>query len=129
MTPPIACPFCNQESRGITLAENEHAFAIPDAYPLSDGHALVIPREHASDFLALAPEVQSAMFELVTILANRFLETPSVTGCNIGGNIGKSAGQTIDHAHIHVIPRRDGDVDDPRGGVRWVLPSKAKYWD
>jgi len=111
------------------LAENELAFAIPDAYPVSDGHALIIPRAHVSDFLALAPDVQSAMFELVTILANKFIATPSVTGCNIGVNIGQSAGQTIDHAHIHVIPRRDGDVDDPRGGVRWVLPSKAKYWD
>ena len=129
MNPPTTCPFCNRISSGVPLAENQHAAAFQDAYPVSDGHALVIPRVHESDFLDLDSVVQSGMFELATKVANQFLEDPDVTGCNLGINIGSSAGQTVTHAHVHVIPRRDGDVEDPRRGIRWVIPSKAKYWD
>lgn len=129
MKSPIHCPFCEQASSGSALAESRYAVAFRDAYPVSEGHVLIIPRAHQSDFLSLDPVEQGDIFKLALRMANQLLEDPDVTGCNIGLNIGSSAGQTVDHAHVHIIPRRDGDVEDPRGGIRWVIPSKAPYWE
>lgn len=129
MSSPTNCPFCDQASSKSTLAESRYAIAFQDAYPVSDGHVLIIPRDHEANFLAIDPIVQGDMFELALRIADQLIKEPDVTGCNLGLNIGGSAGQTVDHAHIHVIPRRNGDVEDPRGGIRWVIPSKAPYWE
>ncbi len=129
MNSPIDCPFCEQASSGSALAESRYAVALQDAYPVSEGHVLIIPRAHGSNLLSLDTVVQGDIFELALRMARQLLEKPDITGCNVGLNIGSSAGQTVDHAHVHVIPRRDGDVEDPRGGIRWVIPSKAPYWE
>ena len=128
MPKDLDCPFCGLFKDGLTLAVNEHAFAFRDAYPLSEGHLLVVPKAHEPDFLSLNTETQQDIFTLAVKLADDLRSDPGITGVNFGINAGASAGQTVEHAHLHVIPRRDGDVEDPKGGIRWVLPEKAKYW-
>ncbi len=122
------CPFCDPSMETESCGSNELVLSRLDKYPVSEGHTLIVPRVHEPDFLKLDAETQAAMMAMAAEIANRRLKEPGVTGCNIGLNIGRSAGQTVDHAHLHVIPRRDGDVDDPRGGVRWVIPGNADYW-
>ncbi len=107
---------------------NELAVAFPDAYPLNEGHSLVVPRRHEPDFFALSSEERAAVFDLMTQVKASIDRQYHPHGYNIGLNVGEAGGQTIGHAHLHLIPRRFGDVDDPRGGVRWVLPRKAAYW-
>lgn len=102
--------------------------AFPDGYPVTDGHVLIIPRRHLDRLEALEPEEWADLFELVRTVAIELGGTAGVDGVNIGVNSGQAAGQTIGHAHVHVIPRREGDVPDPRGGVRWVIPATADYW-
>jgi diadenosine tetraphosphate (Ap4A) HIT family hydrolase len=123
------CPFCSLAPEREILLENDLALAIRDGYPVCVGHTLVIPRRHESDFLALRSEEMHAMFDLAVQITSQLKEDAEVEGCNIGVNIGEAAGQTIPHAHLHVIPRRQGDVADPRGGIRWVIPGQANYWD
>ena len=106
---------------------NELAVTFSDAFPVSPGHMLIVPRRHVSDFFSLTAEEQAAIWSLV-VSVRRHIETQHAPdGYNLGINVGSSAGQTVPHAHLHIIPRYDGDVDDPRGGIRWVLPSKAGY--
>ena len=104
------------------------AFVIEDGYPVTKGHSLIIPRRHISDYFELHGAEKNAINRL---LQQRRLELiksdPSITGFNIGINAGHSAGQTVAHAHVHLIPRRDDDMDDPRGGVRGVIPDKRIY--
>ena len=123
-----ACPFCTLEKVGPT-ASNELAAAFPDAYPISPGHTLIIPRRHVASFFDLESAEQSAMLELAKICQERLSATLHPTAFNLGVNDGPAAGQTVMHCHMHLIPRYDGDVDDPRGGIRWVIPAKAPYWD
>lgn len=104
------------------------AFALDDAFPVTPGHRLVAPVRHAARLEELALEEWQAVFQLVHNEARRLRSEPGVEGVNIGVNSGEAAGQTIDHAHVHVIPRRAGDVPDPRGGVRWIIPEQADYW-
>ena len=108
--------------------ERENAIAIFDMFPVTEGHTLVIPKRHVVALFDL-PEgellnVWSVVMEVYAILKKRYRPD----GFNIGVNEGSAAGQTIGHAHIHIIPRREGDITDPRGGIRWVMPTKAKYW-
>jgi diadenosine tetraphosphate (Ap4A) HIT family hydrolase len=110
------------------VAENSLAVAFDDAFPVSPGHCLVVPRRHEPDFFALTAEEQTAMWSLVAPVSRHIGAGGMPDGFNIGINVGAAAGQTVAHAHLHVIPRRLGDVDDPRGGVRWVIPAKARYW-
>jgi diadenosine tetraphosphate (Ap4A) HIT family hydrolase len=121
------CPFCKAQDGGV-LASNEHAIAFFDHFPVAEGHTLVVPRAHAASLFDLPPEVSAATWRLVgevrTLLAERFRPQ----GFNVGLNDGPAAGQTVPHAHIHVIPRYANDVPDPRGGIRWVIPEKAAYW-
>jgi diadenosine tetraphosphate (Ap4A) HIT family hydrolase len=124
----VACPFCERIARGDLIAENELAAAFPDAYPLSPRHCLIIPRRHEPDFLALTPGEQAAVWALIPAARQHIEATGAPDGYNIGVNVGEAGGQTIEHAHVHVIPRHRGDVADPRGGIRWVLPDKAAYW-
>lgn len=122
------CPFCERLAQGEPLAGNEHAAALPDGYPLSPGHCLVIPRRHISDYFKLTVEEQTAIWALVSDLKTKLANERSPDGFNVGINMGAAAGQTVWHAHVHLIPRYAGDVEDPRGGVRWVIPKKAAYW-
>jgi diadenosine tetraphosphate (Ap4A) HIT family hydrolase/5-methylcytosine-specific restriction endonuclease McrA len=121
------CVFCQIESNR-TILENELCYAIYDRYPVSDHHTLIIPKRHISDFFELyQPEINAAYALIHKAKAKVRDSDTSVTGFNIGINVGQDAGQTISHAHIHLIARRHGDVENPRGGVRGVIPSKRDY--
>jgi len=122
-----ACPFCHVPAAEV-VASNKHAVARRDRYPLTDGHTLVIPRRHVRSVFDLDPDEQLAVWDLVAAVRDELLLTPGVGAVNVGINDGEAAGQTVPHAHVHVIPRRKGDVPDPRGGVRWILPERAPYW-
>jgi diadenosine tetraphosphate (Ap4A) HIT family hydrolase len=121
------CPFCAIEPARIWI-ENETAIAVPDAFPVADGHVLVVPRKHVSTVYELSPSEQQAVWSLVASVRERLLTGLNPDGFNIGFNDGLAAGQTIAHAHIHIIPRRHGDVTDPRGGIRCVIAQNAPYW-
>ncbi len=122
----MQCPFCPPPSA--CFLENAHAVAFFDGYPVSPGHALVIPRRHAASLFELDPEERAAVWELVSEVRERLSLERSPDAFNIGLNDGEAAGQTVGHAHVHVIPRYAGDTTDPRGGVRWIVPGKADYW-
>lgn len=122
------CIFCKRlESREL-LATNELAAGFPAGFPVSPGHALIVPRRHEPDFFALTDEERVAMLALVPEVRRRIDGVFSPDAYNLGVNAGRDAGQTVMHAHFHVIPRYRGDVEEPRGGVRWVLPATARYW-
>ena len=121
------CPFCHLEKSRIVL-ENDCAVAIPDAFPVAEGHMLVVPKRHVASLFNLPEEEQAALWRLVALVRGRLMDELKPDGFNVGVNDGPAAGQTVMHAHVHVIPRRAGDVADPRGGVRWVVPAKARYW-
>jgi diadenosine tetraphosphate (Ap4A) HIT family hydrolase len=121
------CQFCTLDPARI-VAETEQAIAFRDGYPIAPGHTLVIPRLHAASLFDLPGAVQSAVWETVERVRARLADELHPDGFNIGLNDGVAAGQTVMHAHVHVIPRRNGDVRDPRGGVRWVIPDRAAYW-
>jgi ATP adenylyltransferase len=95
---------------------------------LTEGHMLVVPKRHTARSEELEQAEWSGLFELVRQAANLAASVPGVEGVNVGFNSGEVAGQTVFHAHVHVIPRRVGDVEDPRGGVRGLIPDKADYW-
>lgn len=123
-----ACPFCGPEVSAHAITENGSVFARLDGYPVSPGHTLIIPKRHAPDYFSMTREEQRDAGELLTYLRNQMLaEDPSVRGFNVGMNCGTAAGQTIAHAHIHLIPRRDGDTPEPKGGVRGVIPERMSY--
>jgi diadenosine tetraphosphate (Ap4A) HIT family hydrolase len=121
------CPFCNLEPDRIR-DENEFAVAVLDLFPVADGHSLVVPKRHVASLFDLPESEQAAVWELVTRVRAHFAAEQKPEGFTIGINDGIGAGQTVMHAHVHVIPRRAGDVPDPRGGVRWVIPDRAAYW-
>jgi diadenosine tetraphosphate (Ap4A) HIT family hydrolase len=121
------CPFCRPE-RGRIRLEEEYATAILDGFAVAEGHTLVVPRRHVASLFDLPDEEQAAVWALVARVRALLLADLRPDGFNVGLNDGPAAGQTVTHAHVHVIPRRRGDVADPRGGVRWVLPARAAYW-
>ncbi|MGE3511721.1 MAG: HIT family protein [Vicinamibacterales bacterium] len=123
------CVFCGRLASRDLFAGNEHAAAFPDAFPLSPGHCLIVPRRHQADFFALSAEEQAAVWALVLEVRRHIEASTAPDGYNIGINVGEAAGQTVDHAHLHVIPRYRADVPDPRGGVRCVIPGRARYWE
>jgi diadenosine tetraphosphate (Ap4A) HIT family hydrolase len=125
--PTDRCPFCNPDP-GRIYAENDAAIAFPDAYPISEGHTLIVPKRHVASLFDLSEAEQAAVWQLVAQVRAKLWHDLNPDGYNIGINDGPAAGQTILHAHIHVIPRRKGDSPDPRGGVRWIKPEKARYW-
>ena len=122
------CPFC-VNSREDVIHESRHAVAIRDRYPVSRGHVLVVPEAHVKSLFDLSTEAQADVWHLVAKVRSDLQSKHHPDGFNIGINDGRAAGQTVEHAHVHVIPRFDGDAADPRGGVRWVLPECAAYWD
>ena len=125
---PPYCPFCHVSSDSV-IAESCHALAIADEYPVNPGHTLVIPRTHSRSLFTHSSEAQADIWHLVANVRDHLQSRLNPDGFNIGINDGSAGGQTVNHAHIHVIPRFDGDVADPRGGIRWVLPESAAYWD
>ena len=128
--PFSGCPFCEDRLAGQIVDAYGCAVAILDRYPVTPGHHLVITRRHEDDYFRLSAAERNDMDHLVRILKNKIeKEDPTVTGFNIGVNIGESAGQTVFHVHMHLIPRRDADTQAPRGGVRGVIPGKRSYFD
>jgi diadenosine tetraphosphate (Ap4A) HIT family hydrolase len=123
-----ACPFCNLPAERI-LHDNADTVAIRDAFPVSEGHTLIIPKRHVASFFDLTPAERNSLMELLDWANSDLLSRFGPDACNLGINDGVAAGQTVLHLHVHLIPRYVGDISDPRGGVRWVLPSRAKYWD
>jgi diadenosine tetraphosphate (Ap4A) HIT family hydrolase len=121
------CPFCHLPSERILL-ENELAFAFRDGYPVSEGHTLIVPRRHVASFFETSEQEQAAILDLLRRARAELDESLHPTGYNVGINDGTAAGQTVMHVHVHLIPRYAGDREDPRGGVRWVIPGKADYW-
>lgn len=121
------CPFCHLEQSRISI-ENEFAVAFADSFPVAEGHTLVVPKRHVSSLFDLPEVEQAAVWKLVAKVRGTLTTDLKPDGFNVGVNDGPAAGQTVMHAHVHVIPRRKGDVAEPRGGVRWVLPGKARYW-
>ena len=124
----MTCPFCDPEAARVVFEDAELRI-LKDAYPVSPGHLLIVPRRHVARWTdATLDERRALVAAIDRATAWATANDASVDGFNIGWNDGPSAGQTILHLHVHVIPRRSGDVDDPRGGIRWVMPAKARYW-
>ena len=125
--PNNPCLFCDSKKSGIAH-ENDLAYASYDSYPVSDHHCLIIPKRHIKDYFDMTNDELIACNDLIQIVKNEILSKDlNVKGFNIGTNSGKIAGQSIMHCHIHLIPRREADVDNPQGGVRSVIPNKQHY--
>ena len=125
--PNNPCLFCNNGKNNI-VHENDLAYASYDSYPVSKHHCLIIPKRHIKDYFDLENEELIACNDLIKIIKKEILEKDkSVKGFNLGTNIGKSSGQSIYHCHLHLIPRRENDVENPQGGVRSVIPDKQHY--
>src|ERR1700756_3028021 len=123
----MACPFCTLAESRIRF-ESELAVAVDDAYPVSPGHTLVVPRRHVGSYFQLDEAERLALSRIMVRVQREFAERLAPDAYTIGINDGPAAGQSIPHVHIHLIPRFRGDRDNPRGGVRWVLPGKGDYW-
>jgi len=125
--PNNPCLFCNCKESGFT-DENQLAYASYDSYPVTDQHCLIIPKRHVKDYFDLTVDEIVACDQLIKKIKKEIeKKDSSVKGFNIGTNSGKIAGQSIMHCHIHLIPRREGDVENPQGGVRSVIPLKQHY--
>jgi len=120
------CPFCAMAADRM-LEANGSAFVVLDAYPVSPGHSLVISRRHVTDIFDLTASEIGDILQLVRSVRERVDRALQPAGYNIGVNVGWDAGQTVMHVHVHVIPRYPGDSEDPTGGVRGVIPGKARY--
>lgn len=121
------CAFCNLPLSRV-IDEVSTAMVIRDGYPVSPGHTLVIPKRHTGSFFNLSEQERGDLLVLLDRAKLVLDEELSPQGYNIGINDGAAAGQTVPHLHVHLIPRFEGDLSDPRGGVRWVIPDKGKYW-
>ena len=125
--PNNPCLFCNVKESGCAH-ENDLAYASYDSYPVSNHHCLIIPKRHINNYFDLTKNELIACDELIKIIKNKVVvKDQSVKGFNLGTNIGKVSGQSIFHCHFHLIPRREGDVENPQGGVRSVIPKKQHY--
>jgi len=125
--PNNPCLFCNSSKSGIAL-ENELAYASYDTYPVSEYHCLIIPKRHVKDYFDLSNEELLACNDLIKKIKKEVSKKDkNIEAFNIGTNAGKISGQSIMHCHIHLIPRRRGDVQNPQGGVRSVIPKKQYY--
>lgn len=128
------CPLCSHKDshkdivieNGQTI-ENELAYVLTDSNPVSLGHCLIVTRRHVAEFFEASQEEKIAIFDLIDAMKKIIDKKHSPDGYNIGVNIGKAAGQSVPHIHIHMMPRYTGDIENPRGGVRGVIPAKQKY--
>lgn len=125
--PGFDCPFCDITADRI-FHESRLLLAIWDNFPVSPGHALLVPRRHVPTWFEATPEERQELSAAIETARAAILTQHSPDGFNVGMNLGAAAGQTVGHLHLHVIPRYAGDVPDPRGGVRWVVPERADYW-
>ena len=121
------CPFCTLHEDRL-VDQNDLAVVIRDGFPVSPGHTLVIPKRHVGSFFELDQDEVLSMLALLKTAKVVIHEELKPDSYNIGINDGPQAGQTVPHVHMHLIPRYRGDVSDPRGGVRWLIPTKADYW-
>ena len=128
MDKPTPCTYCSLAQARI-VEESALSIAFKDAFPVSPGHTLVIPKRHIGSWFDITSDEQLALLDLLarakTVLQDEF----NPDGYNIGINDGRAAGQTVPHLHMHLIPRYKDDQNDPRGGVRSIIPEKAKYWE
>ena len=121
------CLFCRVNPKHL-VSEDELCHAAKDSFPVTEFHTLIIPKRHVDNYFDLNSSEVSALHEMLVEMKKTIeAKDDSVTGFNIGVNAGKDAGQSIFHVHVHLIPRRNGDVENPRGGVRGVIPHKQKY--
>jgi diadenosine tetraphosphate (Ap4A) HIT family hydrolase len=121
------CPFCTLPQERILFA-NTSGVVIRDGFPIAPGHTLIIPKRHMGSFFDMSHVEREHIFELIEKSKADIDQHFKPDAYNIGINDGPAAGQTVPHLHIHLIPRYKGDREDPRGGVRWILPEKADYW-
>jgi diadenosine tetraphosphate (Ap4A) HIT family hydrolase len=121
------CPFCTLSADRMRAA-GKLAFVLRDSFPISPGHTLIIPRRHIGSWFDATPEERTEMLQLIDAQKVELDRDLKPDAYNIGVNDGPMAGQTVPHLHMHLIPRFRGDVTDPRGGVRWLIPAKAAYW-
>lgn len=121
------CPFCEIEDKSRIIYENDGWIGLMDGFPVTEGHTLLIPKRHVPTIMELNHHEKlsllQAIDDVIVILKDRY----NPQGFNVGTNCGRASGQTVMHCHIHIIPRYNGDCQDPRGGVRGVIPSKQKY--
>ena len=121
------CPFCCLTADRLVL-EDELTLVIRDGFPISEGHTLIIPRRHVQSFFETTDAERSSLLAMLDTAKAVLDQSLKPDGYNIGINDGATAGQTVPHLHIHLIPRYEGDQTDPRGGVRWIFPKNADYW-
>ena len=121
------CPFCEPVAAEI-ITRTDMVTVFRDGFPLSQGHTLIVPTRHVGSFFDLNDQEQTAVVSTLRSVRDELVDLHAPDGFNVGFNDGPAAGQTVDHCHVHVIPRYLGDVPDPRGGIRWVVPDKAEYW-
>lgn len=121
------CPFCNLSKNVEIICESDTCVAFYDKYPVSPGHALIIPKRHVASYFDLTDQEREAMNQMLQYVKKKVDERFRPDGYNIGINVNKTAGQSVFHVHMHLIPRYAGDVEDPKGGVRGVIPNKQKY--
>ena len=124
---PDPCPFCELDT-GRLIKRDALTATLRDGFAVTEGHSLVVPIRHVASLFELSTDELHAVWEAVAALRHMHARELGVTAFNVGINDGADAGQTVAHAHVHVIPRRPGDVADPRGGVRWVVPDRAAWW-
>jgi len=121
------CLFCNKKKQKIIYC-NKFIYVVRDSFPVTKYHSLIIPHRHVSNFFDLNNDELKSLSKILKKERQSLLNLDKkITAFNIGANVGKEAGQSIMHCHIHLIPRRKGDIENPRGGVRGVIPSKQKY--
>ena len=122
------CPFCTPDPE-LVFHESELVIGLWDRYPVSPGHALLVPRRHVADWFDASAEEQRALTAALAVAKSAIEETDQPDGYNIGINSGEAAGQTVLHLHVHLIPRYAGDEEDPRGGIRKLFPNRTRYWE
>ena len=128
MNNPKACIFCEIATTDRVIDQTDHCFVIRDAFPVTEGHTLIIPKRHVANYFDLTAAETSEIQQLLHKHKSHIEQSDeSVKGFNIGINVGATAGQTVFHVHVHLIPRRIGDVENPKGGVRGVIPAKQQY--
>ena len=123
----VPCAFCEMCPKRI-IYQDQYCIAVRDGFPVSEGHSLIICRRHVASFFDTSAEERAALMQAIDTIKNGLDKEFSPDAYNIGINDGPEAGQTVPHLHIHLIPRYNGDTEDPRGGVRWIIPEKAAYW-
>ena len=123
----IMCVFCDKIKCGDYFYENDKVVALYDAYPVSKGHCLIVPKRHFDNYFQATEMEIKAIYKAIKVVRTITDDLYKPDGYNIGTNVGEVAGQTVQHMHVHLIPRYINDMQDPKGGVRGVIPNKQKY--